>query len=62
MGRFKHIIKGVSPEAVEHEWTGCGWGDLKRGKRMSMQDAEMTAFDCNCENTGWIAYRETVKY
>ena len=56
--RFKHIVKGLSPDGVEHEWTGCGWGDLKRGKRLSQHDADMAAFDCNCDGSGWIAYRE----
>lgn len=58
--RFKHIVKGVSPDGDEHEWTGAGWGDLKRGKRMSRHDCEMTAFDCNCSGEGWIAYRDQV--
>ena len=59
--RFKHIVKGVSPDGDEYEWTGCGWGAQKRGKRFSEHDADMAAFDVNCSGSGWIAYRDQAK-
>jgi hypothetical protein len=58
--RFKHVVKGLSPECVDHEWSGCGWTEPKKGKRFSRHDADMIAFDANCDGE-WTAWREEVK-
>ena len=53
----RHIVRGLSPEYEDHEWTGCGWGDKGHGKRYDKHDAEMVAFDANCAGD-WTAWRE----
>lgn len=60
--RFRHVVKGLSPETVDHEWSGCGWVEPKRGKRFSMHDAEQVAWDSNRQgkDNGWIAWREEI--
>ena len=56
--RRKHVIKGLSPEGEDYEYTGCGWGEVGHGKRYDRHDADMTAFDANCEGSEWVAWRE----
>lgn len=59
--RRKHVVKGLSPDLVDYEWTGCGWGDVGHGKRYDQHDADVTAFDVNAEFGEWMAWREEVE-
>jgi len=56
---MKNVVKGLSPEAVDHEWSGCGWVETGRGKVYSTHDADMLAFDVNKEGV-FVAWREEV--
>ena len=50
-----YVVKGVSDEGIQHEWSGCGWADDHHGKRYDKHDANMVAFDANCsaDFTAW---------
>ncbi len=55
MKRRKHIVRGILESGDEVEFNGCGWSEPGRGKRFSRHDADMAAFDVNCEGvvTAW---------
>ena len=55
--RFR--INGLSPECVDHEWTGCGWGDVGRGRVYSDYQSFIMERQMNRDpNLGeWIAWR-----
>ena len=54
-----YIVKGLSPDAVDHEWTGCGWGDEGRGVKYTQHEAEIIAHGANYDGD-WIAWVEPV--
>jgi len=51
----KHVVAGIFEDGREVEFNGCGWSEKGKGKRYSRHDADMTAFDVNCEGkvTAW---------
>ncbi len=56
----KFVIYGQSPECTDHEWTGCGWGDIGTGKKMS--DAESWLLERKINREGvFTAWRNPVK-
>ena len=56
------IISGLSPEGIDHEWTGCGWADKGKGKTYSDQDSFLLERRMNRASNldGWIALRVAV--
>ena len=57
MYKPKHVVRGLSPKGVDHEWSGCGWVDLGRGHRYTEHEAERVVLDANISQTDFIVYR-----
>ena len=61
MSRLQYVVTGLEVETGDDfEYSGCGWTDVGHGKRFSLHDANMVAFDVNCEGR-WIGCAEKVK-
>ena len=58
----KFRIVGLSPECVEHEWTGCGWGDVGKGAVMSDYQSWLIERQMNRASNleDWVAWRGEV--
>ena len=62
MTNNKFRINGLSPEAVDHEWTGCGWADKGHGKTYTDQDSFLLERRMNRASNlqDWVAWRVPV--
>ena len=56
----KFVIHGQSPEANDHEWTGCGWGDVGHGVALSDVESWMLERRINTEGK-FTAWRKPAK-
>ena len=58
----KFRINGMSPECVDHEWTGCGWADKGHGKVFDDHDSFLLERRMNRASNleGWVAWRVEV--
>ena len=55
----KFRIYGESPECEPHEWTGCGWADVGKGKLFSDMESWLIERRMNRATLaeGWIVWR-----
>ena len=57
MKRFK--IRGQSPDAVDHFWSGTGWTDAT-DRTYDEQEANTIMRDVIAVDNGWIAWMEPI--